>query len=92
MPNKDEYSVFTMIRPLFRSQILRLLLRVLLMLLLVAACGFGLFKGYYWYQVRSVVEDFRQQLSLVARLEYGSIETGLDGVAGATVFAASARP
>ncbi len=37
MPNKDEYSVFTMIRPLFRSQILRLLLRVLLMLLLVAA-------------------------------------------------------
>lgn len=78
----DEYSVYSMIRPLFRSRTLRRVMNALLTLLLVAALGLGLFKGFYWYQVRSVVEDVKQQLSLFATLEYGSIEAGFDGVAG----------
>ncbi|MEH6650738.1 MAG: hypothetical protein V7707_11995 [Motiliproteus sp.] len=69
-------------RPLFRLLILRQILRVLLLLIVVLAVAFGVIKGYYWYQVRSVVENFGQQLAPVAQLQYGSIETGFDGVAG----------
>lgn len=62
--------------------ILRQVLHVLLLLVVVLAACFGAVKGYYWYQVRSVVEDFSQQLAPVAQLKYGAIETGFDGVAG----------
>lgn len=54
----------------------------LLLLLLLPVLGFGAVKGYYWYQVRAVVEQFTQQLSGLVKLEYGSIETGFDGAAG----------
>ncbi len=59
----------------------RLTIKVVLFLSL-PLIGFAAVKGYYWYQVRSAVEQLAQQLSLVAKLEYGSIETGFDGVAG----------
>ncbi len=53
-----------------------------LLLLLLPLLGFGAVKGYYWYQVRSVVEQLGQQLSPFVSLEYGAIETGFNGVAG----------
>ncbi|MEH6469908.1 MAG: hypothetical protein V7752_01545 [Halopseudomonas sp.] len=60
----------------------RQLIRIILTLLLLPLLGFGAVKGYYWYQVRSAVEQVAQQLSLFAKLEYGAIETGFDGKAG----------
>ncbi|WP_421869903.1 hypothetical protein [Motiliproteus sp.] len=64
--------------PLLRRKILRTTLAVILLPLLVAGGAYG----YYWYQIRSVVEDFARQLSPFATLSYGKIEAGLDGVAG----------
>lgn len=64
-----------------RNKWVRIALRLLLLSLL-PLLGFGAVKGYYWYQVRAVVEQLAQQVSLLATLEYDSIETGFDGVAG----------
>ena len=75
----DQKGVF--FRIMIRNRWVRIGLNLLLLLLL-PLFGFGAVKGYYWYQVRSAVEEFRQQLSLSATLEYGAIETGFDGVAG----------
>ncbi len=54
----------------------------LALLLLVPLLGFVAVKGYYWYQVRSEMARLTQQVSLLAKLEYGSIETGFNGVVG----------
>ncbi|RDE19608.1 hypothetical protein DV711_12045 [Motiliproteus coralliicola] len=64
--------------PLLRRKILRITSAVIVLPLLVAGGAYG----YYWYQIRSVVEDFARQLSPFATLSYSKIEAGLDGVAG----------
>lgn len=64
--------------PILRRKLVRTTLAVILLPLLFAGCAYG----YYWYQVRSVVEDMAKQLSPFANLTYANIEAGLDGVAG----------